>query len=462
MRRAAPVLLVALLELAAGGYVHDPRKLKAQKRAEARGDAWGDEWALRRKAKLNSLLRALHAVAADHTDVVEWYSYHPEAMQADGVSSVSQTLVSSLGLLGGEGVDDHLLEHVAEDQELQELAEPNEAKERGGGESSLLPGAGGPPEQCGSGGGSSAPRCRQRVAAGDQQPTSGTNLTYVENVIVLASAPSHFEYRQTMRDTWLSPAALRGHDVRVLFAVGQVREPALEGSLAEEQAQHSDLLRTPSFDGYRNLSLKVFEAYELVQQRHTFRWMVRCDDNNIVRMDRVLTELAAVRRRPKGELRVWGNVHKDAIVHKDRMYRNYEMDFSAPAYPLFPTGCLHALTFETVSWVTCMRPELRRFKSADDTTLGIWLSVSPHPVRMSKSMYPVRDEGCKPEALLFRREDPPVTPAVIQKAHERWLRCGNLCECEGVGHKLDSGTEGTNWLLLPKMQTGYEKIVTAN
>ena len=50
-----------------------------------------------------------------------------------------------------------------------------------------------------------------------------------------------------------------------------------------------------------------------------------------------------------------------------------------------------------------MRPELRRFKSADDTTLGIWLSVSPHPVRMSKSMYPVRDEGCKPEALLFRR-----------------------------------------------------------
>ena len=70
MRRAAPVLLVALLGLAAAGYVHDPRKLKKQKRAEARGDAWGDEWALRRKAKLNSLLRALHAVAVDHTDVV--------------------------------------------------------------------------------------------------------------------------------------------------------------------------------------------------------------------------------------------------------------------------------------------------------------------------------------------------------------------------------------------------------
>ena len=57
---------------------------------------------------------------------MEWYSYHQEAMQADGVSSVTQTLVSSLGLLGGEGVDSHLLD-VAEDQEGdQELQEQHQ------------------------------------------------------------------------------------------------------------------------------------------------------------------------------------------------------------------------------------------------------------------------------------------------------------------------------------------------
>ena len=151
-----------------------------------------------------------------------------------------------------------------------------------------------------------------------------------------------------------------------------------------------------------------------------------------------------------GPCSVWGNVHKDAIVHRDRIYRNYELDFSAPAYPLFPTGCLHALTYEVVHWITCIRPELRRFKSADDTTLGvfkqsyrrelllrrkhftgcfslmvwhsigIWLSVAPHKVRMSKSMYPVRGEGCKPSALLFRREDPPVTFETIARAYSLW------------------------------------------
>ena len=74
---------------------------------------------------------------------------------------------------------------------------------------------------------------------------------------MLASAPSHFEYRQTMRDTFLSPTALSRHDTKRLFAVGQVREPQLEAQLFQEQQMHGDLLRTPSFDGYRNLSLKV-------------------------------------------------------------------------------------------------------------------------------------------------------------------------------------------------------------
>ena len=114
-------------------------------------------------------------------------------------------------------------------------------------------------------------------------------------------------------------------------------------------------------------------------------------------------------------------------------------------------------------WLCCIKPELRRFKSADDTTLGIWLSVCPHKLRMTKSMYPVRDVGCMPDSLLFRREDPPVTTTVIRQAWERHRECGNFCRCDSIKHKLGEGTEGTNWLLLADgAQTGYDKIVTAN
>jgi hypothetical protein len=37
--------------------------------------------------------------------------------------------------------------------------------------------------------------------------------------------------------------------------------------------------------------------YELVMQRFRFKWLVRCDDNNVVVMSRVLEQLDTVRDR---------------------------------------------------------------------------------------------------------------------------------------------------------------------
>jgi hypothetical protein len=161
--------------------------------------------------------------------------------------------------------------------------------------------------------------------------------------------------------------------------MAQVREVEVEGRLRAEAVAHADLLRTPSLDGYRNLSRKVFEAYEEVVTQYRFGWLVRVDDNNIVQMDRLLVQLAGRPEAAAGGQTVWGMVHKDSIVHRDRMYRNYELDYSAPAYPLFAVGCLHALSYQTAWWAACVKPGMRRFKAADDTTLGkfawMWLSM---------------------------------------------------------------------------------------
>ena len=88
-----------------------------------------------------------------------------------------------------------------------------------------------------------------------------------------------------------SNGELFAYNIKVLFAIGQVHEPALEARLIEEQSRTGDLLRTPSYDGYHNLSLKVFEAYELTLQQYRFRWIIRCDDI----MSRVLEQLVDLR-----------------------------------------------------------------------------------------------------------------------------------------------------------------------
>ena len=80
---------------------------------------------------------------------------------------------------------------------------------------------------------------------------------------------------------------------------------------------------------------------------------------------------------------------------------------------------------------------------------------------MMKSFYPLRNEGCRQDALLFRREDPPVTALTIEQAWARYENCSDFCRCPGSEHAL-SEQQGTNWMLLPNVQNGYDRIVTAN
>ena len=231
---------------------------------------WGQEWAARRKGKLNSLLEALVNVAQEHSDVVEYYTYHPEAVSTDGLGQVAGSLLPGLSLLAQEGLDDHRLELSRHEEELME----KEKREKG-----TASGAQDQPTtaaesvhtaavqpQCDSSpnitaAASSQARCAGPIPSG--RVGRDSSLPFYRFVIVLASAPSHFEYRQLMRDTWLSPSSLgaRANSTLVLFAVGQVREAELESRLRDEHARSGDLLRTPSYDGYRNLSLKVFEGY---------------------------------------------------------------------------------------------------------------------------------------------------------------------------------------------------------
>jgi hypothetical protein len=225
---------------------------------------WGQQWAARRRGKLNSLLEALVDVAQEHSDVVEYYTYHPEAASNDGLGQVAGSLLPGLSLLAQEGLGDHRLELSRREEELVKKEKKSTAQNHGTVPVETEHDAGVLP-QCDSSSSltvsSSHARCAGPIPSG--QIGRDPSLPFYRFVIVLASAPSHFEYRQVMRNTWLSPSSLgtRANDTLVLFAVGQVRDSELEGRLGSEHAQRGDLLRTPSYDGYRNLSVKVFEGY---------------------------------------------------------------------------------------------------------------------------------------------------------------------------------------------------------
>jgi hypothetical protein len=315
------LLLLCCCGLAAPAAAH---RVSPTGTAGRRG-GWDAEWAARRKGKLNAVLEALYDVAKEHSDVLEYYAYHPEAAEGDGLGRVAGSLLPGLSLLAQEGLDEHQLELTRREEALMEEGRETQVGAVAVDRDAQLQPAGSAEEDgrradsdgqqhCPTAGSSSSSSSSSSVAAAGPARCAGPipsavqgrdpTLPFYKFVIVLASAPSHFDYRQTMRETWLSPDSLgaRANETLVLFAVGQVREPSLEAQLVEEHARAGDLLRTPSYDGYRNLSLKVFEGYELVLQRHRFKWLVRCDDNNVVVMGRVLEQLETS-MRDRDELR---------------------------------------------------------------------------------------------------------------------------------------------------------------
>jgi hypothetical protein len=223
--RHTALLLLLLQLLAARGAHGEPDKGAGRRRLE-QVDA--------------ELLPELHAVAKRHEGLLEWYTHHPGALAVElGGGGLLDRLAPLLSLLADEGVGHH--------RPVLPPAEPATdvpRVERCGAEGGASCGLGVP--AAAGGHAAAVAGARQLLldqrggscAAAAPSPAAGLDagLPWYDFVIVVASAPAHFDYRAVMRETWLAPAglatALRNATawpaaapprVRLLFAVGQVR-----------------------------------------------------------------------------------------------------------------------------------------------------------------------------------------------------------------------------------------------
>ncbi|XP_071489741.1 beta-1,3-galactosyltransferase 1-like [Diadema antillarum] len=87
----------------------------------------------------------------------------------------------------------------------------------------------------------------------------GENASDAFLLVLVLSSPDHFKQRTAIRDTWGGVANVDGHDVRVLFLLGQ-NSPAngtLESLVRAESEQFHDIIQEDFIDSYENLTLKT-------------------------------------------------------------------------------------------------------------------------------------------------------------------------------------------------------------
>ena len=63
--------------------------------------------------------------------------------------------------------------------------------------------------------------------------------------------------------------------------------------LAQEKSRHSDLLVLPIHDSYAELTRKLVKTLEVANKNFKFDYVLKCDDDTFVDVERVTKELAS-------------------------------------------------------------------------------------------------------------------------------------------------------------------------
>ncbi|XP_029441424.1 beta-1,3-galactosyltransferase 4 [Rhinatrema bivittatum] len=274
-----------------------------------------------------------------------------------------------------------------------------------------------------------APFLRGSSGSALQRPVSGVDSYQIANsgacrgpdppflLCLVVSAPSHFQSRQAIRQTWGRTRELGGLGIRRLFVLGDPQAPEVQAQLEQESVEHKDLVQGTFHDTYRNLTLKTLM---LLRWAGTFcpeaLFLLKVDDDVFVNMKGLVDHLRGLgSARPEGIY--LGRIHWGVRPIRDPTSRYYtsEAAFSGDRFPLYCSGTAYVVSRDVAWRVSAVALETP-IVALEDVYMGICarkVGVAPqHSAWFSGStQYPL-DPFCYRCIFTSHR----MTPTMMEKA----------------------------------------------
>ena len=195
---------------------------------------------------------------------------------------------------------------------------------------------------------------------------------YILVVIVLSSTGNQ-DRRTAIRSTWKSgyrDTELK--EVTVKFAIGtQSLSPSKLDILKRENKAYNDLLLLPDLiDTYNNLTLKVLQSLIWVDQNLNYSYVLKCDDDSFVQLDRLVDEL---KQRSSTKGLYWGYFvgnHRPPTEGKWMDTRWFLCDTYLP----HALGGGYVLSANVVRKIAFLSDIILTFHN-EDATMGAWTSM---------------------------------------------------------------------------------------
>ena len=170
---------------------------------------------------------------------------------------------------------------------------------------------------------------------------------FMELFIVIMSAPSHFEARTAIRQTW-------GHfgqrkDIGIVFLLGATNDAKFETNLEREQDMYGDIIRGRFIDSYTNLTLKTISMLEWVDTYCSeVRFVLKTDDDMFINVPRLM---AFVNKHKLFKNVIFGKVAKKwkPVRAKSSKYFVSKLQYPGVFYPDFCTGPAYLMSNDVVN-----------------------------------------------------------------------------------------------------------------
>ena len=156
---------------------------------------------------------------------------------------------------------------------------------------------------------------RSNITREYSKPTKKSTSGKIELLLFVGihSAPSRFDRRNAIRETWMKECQTNPDAVCRFITDGQdPKGQALEGKervkLEQESRVYGDILLAEAPGGV-NFAVKYLWMLQWANERYEFQYFLRLDDDYFVCFEKLILELEVVRPRERFQ---WGWLHCDS------------------------------------------------------------------------------------------------------------------------------------------------------
>uniref|UniRef100_A0A147BUR4 Hexosyltransferase n=1 Tax=Ixodes ricinus TaxID=34613 RepID=A0A147BUR4_IXORI len=168
----------------------------------------------------------------------------------------------------------------------------------------------------------------------------GNSLVHLDYLVLIYSAPNHFDQRNAIRETWASE--LKGNsNSRTAFLLGRTEDDNVQRAIGSESYLHADIIQGTYMDHYQNLTLKAKMMMTWVLQfcRHV-NFVFKSDDDTFVNVGNILKVM-----KNKSKDAIYGELHTSERPIRNPSSKWYvsKKEYRGTKYPPFVAGSFYVL-----------------------------------------------------------------------------------------------------------------------